>query len=129
MAFGIDFTNLNQSIFEDMRDAFGFGTDIPIGNQTLFECIKKYAEKSSSTESSVIADYNKQMKATLTKGVEALKARQIIYFFEKAAFVYEQRNIEKDPILVSTHFSFTFINEKCILTIYFIDGHSCVYIS
>lgn len=95
-----------------MRNAFGFGTEIPIGNQTLAECIEAYAEKSATSESKVIEDYNGKMKVALTKGVEASKARQIDYFLEKAVAVFKQRDIEKDLVFVSIVFSSIFTQMK-----------------
>ena len=109
MAFGIDFAKTNQSIFEYMRDNYGFGTDIPIGNKTYFECFREYEEILSNNinisreeNNSTLNESAKRFKIALTTGVEASKARKINYLVDRST---DPTNMERDSILVSTHFS------------------------
>lgn len=105
MAFGIDFARANQSVFEFMRDNYGFGTDIPIGHKTYLECIREYIEKSLSNNKSreeinaILREFAKRFKVALTTGAEASKATKINYFVDR---ITNPMNTEKDQTLVST---------------------------
>lgn len=108
MAFGIDFAKTNHSIFEFMRDNYGFTTDIPIGNKTYLECIREYVENCLSNNisrkeiNSILYELAKRFKVALTTGLEASKAEKINYLVDR---ITNATNMERDPILVSTHFS------------------------
>ena len=96
-----------------MRDAYGFGADIPIENRTLAECFREYIERSVLSyvlgEQMISDEENKQkLNAILTKAVGASKARKIIEFQDARSNFDEDAKTGKPGVntnLVSTDFS------------------------
>lgn len=109
MTFDLDFAKINQTIYDEVRDIYGFGVDIPTANRTIEECFNDYFRGKSWKEiMSAQEESTKKFNSAITKGVEASKARKIVHYEQKKDLFMRSGSIKEDAVLVSIDFSLPF---------------------